>query len=89
MASVAQRVGDSVNLEQYVREIVVLICGDVEAIDPEDSAALLPILQRLRDEVLEEAATVASRRRAGLAGNCNPSCHDVSAWEIRARKVSQ
>ena len=71
-------------LYQYAREI-----AEYFGLDPAVLKGIPPILQRLRDEVLEEAATVASRRRAGVGGNCNPACHDVDASEIRALKVSQ
>ena len=56
-------------LDQYAREIVTLLCG----FDPEDSAALLPILQRLRDEVLEEAARERNRPAAWRTVKC-PTC---------------
>ena len=75
-------------LDQYAREIAKAIvpAASVPELMRYD-VALRPILQRLRDEVLEEAAVAAAEAAApGLM--CRP-CHDSSAVEVRKLKVSQ
>ena len=61
-------------LDQYAREIADANgeCAP-QHVGPEDYAHVLPILQRLRDEVLEEAARERNRPAAWRTVKC-PTC---------------
>ena len=83
-------------LDQYAREIAEASgeCAP-QHVGPEDYAHILPILQRLRDEVLEEAARACEEHTEHVDFGGQPQDHMEPPFRcnvaeaVRALKVSQ